>query len=83
MVKFNFHTNKIYMINSKRIGNNDFEIKFYSIRIKVYQIIEIRSIININTNLIYNNNNKKLFVYNITSFGNFHIYNQIEDICAN
>lgn len=72
MVKFNFHTNKIYMINSKRIGNNDFEIKFYSIRIKVYQIIEIRSIININTNLIYNNN-KKLFVYNITSFGNFHI----------
>lgn len=73
MVKFNFHTNKIYMINSKRIGNNDFEIKFYSIRIKIYQIIEIRSIININTNLIYNNNNKKLFVYNITSFGNFHI----------
>lgn len=72
MVKFNFHTNKIYMINSKRIGNNDFEIKFYSIRIKVHQIIEIRSIININTNLIYNNN-KKLFVYNITSFGNFHI----------
>lgn len=72
MVKFNFHTNKIYMINSKRIGNNDFEIKFYSIRIKVYQIIEIRSIININTNLIYNND-KKLFVYNITSFGNFHI----------
>lgn len=72
MVKFNFHTNKIYMINSKRIGNNDFEIKFYSIRIKVYQIIEIRSIININTNLIYNND-KKLFVYNITSFGNFYI----------